>query len=100
MTELVIIGNTNPIEFSLDVPIENQDLSLTVGLKKIAFSYTIPNIDYRNNVFKYTVDGIEWFEIYIDQGAYQIESIILFIKNKVWLQNPRTQSTRLYRLKS
>jgi len=99
MTELVIIGNTNPIEFHLDVPIENPESRLTVGLKKIAFSYSIPNVDYRNNVFRYTIDGIEWLDIHIDQGAYQIESIILFIKNRVWAKT-KINPTQLYKIRA
>jgi hypothetical protein len=78
---IVHTANTNPFKINLDIPILNNDLKLKIALKTLAFYYTIPNVDKTNNIFSYSYDGTTFIDIELEQGAYEIHTIINRIMN-------------------
>jgi hypothetical protein len=55
-----------------------------IGLKSLATSYSVPNIDVQNNNFRYSTDkGATFHDINLEIGSYELEDIQISIQNKL-----------------
>lgn len=57
--------------------------SYEIALVNLETYYSFPNINGNNNIFKYSPDGTNWFEIQIPEGAYELTDINNFIQNEM-----------------
>ena len=75
--------NTNSQEFDIYPPLEVNDGEYGLGLSNFSVYHSIHNVDASNNLFRYKrVQESVWREIYIPEGAYEVEHIDAFIKKQ------------------
>jgi hypothetical protein len=77
--DLTFSGTETSIKIQFPIPMKLNGNS-KVGLKLLSTYYSIPNINSRNNVFKYSIDGVSR-ELILETGCYEIENIANKIKD-------------------
>lgn len=82
MTDFFITSTRNPINIKLDESIKFKTKG-KIALSKIAFYYSIPNVDVHNNVFKYNVSSRE-YQYVLPVGAYELVDIIKTLHDHVY----------------
>ena len=86
-SSLQIIVSDDKTRFTtrFNPPIQlEKDLKYEIALINLETYYSFPNVDASNNYFRYSPDnGITWFEIYIDEGSYDIIDINDTIEQKM-----------------
>jgi hypothetical protein len=82
MTDFFITSTKNPIHVKLDESLKFKTKG-KIALSKIAFYYSIPNVDVHNNVFKYKFASQE-FQYVLPVGAYELVDIIKTLRDHVY----------------
>ena len=86
-SSLQIIVSDDKTRFTtrFNPPIQlEKDKLYEIALINLETYYSFPNVDASNNYFRYSPDnGITWFEIYIDEGSYDIIDINDTIQQKM-----------------
>ena len=86
-SSLQIIVSDDKTRFTtrFNPPIQlEKDKLYEIALINLETYYSCPNVDASNNYFRYSPDnGITWFEIYIDEGSYDIIDINDTIQQKM-----------------
>ena len=74
---LVVTGNTSSIDNTFNPPLYlRKDRTYEIALTNLETYYSFPNIDKDNNKFKYSQDaGVNWKEVVIPIGCYEIRAI-------------------------
>ena len=83
--QIIVSNNTTRFTTRFNPPIQlEKDKLYEIALINLETYYSFPNVDASNNYFRYSPDnGITWFEIYIDEGSYDIIDINDMIQQKM-----------------
>ena len=83
--QIIVSDDKTRFRTRFNPPIQlEKDLKYEIALVNLETYYSFPNIDASNNYFRYSPDnGITWFEIYIDEGSYDIVDINDTIQQKM-----------------
>ena len=82
----IIVSNDKTVfttRFNPPIQLE-KDTQYEIALINLETYYSFPNVDASNNYFRYSPDnGITWFEIYINEGSYDIVDINDTVQQKM-----------------
>ena len=83
--QIIVSNDTTRFTTRFNPPIQlEKDKLYEIALINLETYYSFPNVDASNNYFRYSPDnGITWFEIYIDEGSYDITDINDMIQQKM-----------------
>ena len=83
--QIIVSNDTTRFTTRFNPPIQlEKDKLYEIALINLETYYSFPNVDASNNYFRYSPDnGITWFEIYIDEGSYDITDINDTIQQKM-----------------
>ena len=83
--QIIVSNNKTKFKTRFSPPIQlEKDTQYEIALVNLETYYSFPNVDASNNYFRYSPDnGITWFEIYIDEGSYDITDINDTIQQKM-----------------
>ena len=83
--QIIVSNDTTRFTTRFNPPIQlEKDKLYEIALINLETYYSFPNVGASNNYFRYSPDnGITWFEIYIDEGSYDITDINDMIQQKM-----------------